>query len=333
MSLMNYLQPSLCVLFTISGCFFYCGCSRMSQPEVVKTSYFHEYGPQVAEADWKAQGSSGEIVELLKDGVEVRKEYRGGVLQGTSSWTFPYSKIVERFEEYENGVRVLSGVNYENGVSQIQEEWLPDDRKLIHAWYEDGTPRLMEEYRQGRLAEAQYFTLDGEIEASIETGNGIRVERTRGGELVLREKFRYGQLVGQDLYYPNGRIRESIAYKEGKRHGETKRFAETGAPLAVEQWKEGLLDGTQLIFEHGNPVRQIGYSMGKKEGLERHFRPGTSDVVEEITWHQDIRHGTSKAYFDDQVITEWYWKGGRVSEEQYQARVDNAPEAALITSR
>ena len=307
------------------------GCSTSPQEEVVKTSYYHTYGPQVDQADWADLGGTGEVVEVLKNGVEVRKEYVGGVLQGTSSWTFPYTKVTDRVEEYHDGQRIITSCNYETGSPKFQEELLPKDQRIVHAWYDDGSPRLIEEYKGTRLAEAQYFTIDGEVEGSVLGGNGMKVERSRNGELLTREQLKGSEVVASESFYSNGQLREAIAYQDLKRHGQSRRFSEDGEPLSVEQWTCGVVDGTQLFFEGGQPVRQITYAMGKKEGAELRFRPGTEEVVEEISWHQDVRHGPSKTYLGDQILTEWYWRGNHTSEEQFVAR--NSIHIALNTPK
>ncbi|MCL4553139.1 MAG: hypothetical protein M1305_06275 [Candidatus Marsarchaeota archaeon] len=295
-------------------------CTKSSSDQVVKTAYYHAYGPQVQEEEWKAEGSNGEVVEYLKNGVEVRREYQGGVLHGMSTWSFPHSKIVERTEEYTQGRLTLSAKNYETGTSKYQEEWLPDGLRVIRAWYDEGCPRYIEEHSNNRLSEAQYFTIDGELEAAIIAGTGIKIERTRSGDIVSREQYVSTELVLKESFYPNGLLRESVALVNGKRHGQCRNFLENGEPLSIEQWKQGVLDGLQVFFESGQPIRQVPYVLGKKEGTELHFRPGSEDVVEEISWHADERHGPSKTYLAEQSLTEWYWKGALVSEDQFHAR-------------
>jgi antitoxin component YwqK of YwqJK toxin-antitoxin module len=317
------------ITIALSCMFLFGACSKSPQDDIVRTSYYHAYGPEVNAEDWKAQGSSGEIVQTLKNGVEVRKEYENGLLQGTSSWTFPYSKVVERVEEYHLGKRMLVGRNFENGSPEIEEEWEPGDRRIVHAWYPDGSPRLLEEFNQGRIVEGKYFTLEGEVEGSVSSGHGLRVERSGAGQLSLKEEVRSGDVMKREIFFPNGQLQEVVLFQGNKRHGECKRYAENGQTVAVENWCFGVLDGTQIFFEGGLPVRQVPYVLGKREGTELHFRSGTEEVIEEIAWHNDVRHGLSKTYVANHPITEWYWRGGKVTETQYKER----NEGALLTSR
>lgn len=318
----KFSVASLC-LFGVAAC-MQSGCARSSTEEVAKVSYYHAYGPEVAETEWKEQGSSGEVVELQKNGVEVRKEYRNGVLHGTCSWSFPYSTIVSRFEEYENGTKVSAGKNFETGVPQFQEEWTPDQHRTVRAWYDDGVPRFIEEYTGNALANGQYFTLDGDVEASVSAGTGVRVERSRLGVLLTREQLAGGEVLAHESFYPNGQLKESIAFQDGQRDGLTRRYAEHGEPVVVEQWKNDALDGPMLVFEGGNLARQVPYARGKKHGVELRFRPGTEEIVEEVTWRQDVRHGVSKTFLQGQTIVDWYWKNGKVSEEQFLSRSEGS---------
>lgn len=317
------------ITISLASIFLFSACSQSSHDEIVKTTYYHSYGPEVDREEWKAQGASGEVVETLKNGVEVRREYENGVLHGTSSWTFPYKKVIERTEEYVQGKRTLSGRNYENGSPEVEEEWEPGDKRIVHAWYTDGAPRLLEEYQRGRLAEGKYFTLEGDLEGSVTLGNGSRVERSCGGVLSTKEEIRSGDVMKRESYCPNGQLREVVLFQGNKRHGECRRYAENGQTVAIENWTFGALDGVQTYFEGGLPARQVSYLLGKREGMEVHFRPGTEEVIEEISWHNDERHGVSKTYVASRPMTEWYWKGGKVTEAQYKAR----NEGALLTSR
>lgn len=296
------------------------GCTTSPQEDVVKTAYYHQYGPQIEQTDWQNLGSTGEVVEVLRNGVEVRKEYLGGVLHGTSSWTFPHMKIAERTEEYEHGQRVASSVNYETGSPKIEEQFFPDNRRVVYAWYEDGSPRYIEEYSGSTLIDGQYLTIDGDIESTVLAGTGCRIERSRSGGLLSREQISGSGVVATESYYSNGQLREAVSFMNGQRHGQSRRYLESGEPMSIEQWSNGQADGVQLFFEDGQPIRQISYSMGKKEGAELHFRPGTEEVVEEISWHNNLRHGPSKTYVADQVVTEWYWRGAHIPEEQFMAR-------------
>lgn len=306
------------VAFVAAG-FIIVGCGPVvDQSQVVKMAYYHPYGPQITEAEWKDQGSSGEASELLLNGVEIRREYLGGVLHGTSTWTFPHSRVVERTEDYEQGRLVGTSLNFPNGSPKFREEYAANDVKYLQAWYEDGSPSLIEEFHADNLYSGQYYTIDGDLESRIIAGDGVKVGRGEQGELVRKDKYMAGAIVQQDFFYKNGHLKESIALNGLKRNGEAKRFSENGEPLSVETWKDGLLDGKQLYFEHGHLARETSYSKGLKQGAEVYYGLNSDAVVKEIAWDRDVKHGCCKNFVGDQIIAEWYWNGSKVSEDQFK---------------
>ncbi len=305
-------------------------CSRGSgQDEVIRTRYYHPYGPEITAASWNEKGMTGEVVEHYKSGIEVRKTYVDGKLHGTSSWSYPNSSVAQRYEEYEAGELISFGVNYENGCPEFQEELYPKDVRILKAWYEDGSPRFIEEWNGSSfLAEAKYFTDAGDVESQIQAGNGVRIDRLRNGVIQFREQYLNGQVALREEFYPNGTTKYAVSMKDGHKNGVAHSYQETGQPVTIEQWNNDLLDGVQIYFDHGVQVAQVPYKQGVREGIELRFRPGTEQVVAKVSWHNDMRHGASVFIFPDQEITEWFWKDGKVSEEQFYIRQRQADLAA-----
>lgn len=304
----------LCWLPLVCG-----GCQKNSQ-EVVKTSYFHQYGPEVKSDDWKEQGCTGEVVELMGDGIEVRKSYEDDLLNGMSTWSFPHSKIVERFEEYEKGKKIAFGWNYPSGSPEWQDELLPDGKRVVRSWYEDGSPRFVEEVVDGHVAEGQYFTDFGDVEAIIIDGNGMKIERTPQGVLVARERYVDKDPIVREIFYPNGLVKEVISYRSSKKDGLRKCFDDAGRPLLIESWKNDSLDGLTTNFKEGIKIHQVSYKNGKKNGVELLYDADSGVVVEEISWSDDVKHGPFKVKTGTDVLTTWYLKGVKVTEEQFLAK-------------
>ena len=53
------------------------------------------------------------------------------------------------------------------------------------------------------------------------------------------------------------------------------------------------------------------------------FRPDSGIIVEEISWSEDVKHGSNKVHTGSDVITIWYLKGVKVSQEQFMALPTN----------
>jgi antitoxin component YwqK of YwqJK toxin-antitoxin module len=226
--------------------------------------------------------------------------------------------VVESVEEYDQGKLISSSLNYPNGSPRFREEYAPHNVKYIQAWYEDGSPTYIEEFRGDSLFSGQYLTINGDVESAVTAGNGAKIARNEQGELLRREGFSEGSVVAQEFFYKDGHLKESIAFKGSKRDGLSKRFSEMGEPISVETWKDGLLDGKQMYFEQGHLARQVFYVNGLKSGLETYYGMNSDTVVREIGWDRDQRHGCCKNYLGDQIIAEWYWNGTKVTEDQFQ---------------
>ncbi len=302
---------------------FFSSCSLQNQKdEVVRTQYYHVYGPEINHKTWDDQGMTGNMVQYYKSGIRVRKSYENGVLHGSSTWTYPNSSIVHRYEEYDQGVLTSFGVNYENGTSELQEEIGPNKIRYVRAWYEDGSPKFIEEWdpEHKTLIYAHYFNEDGELESEIQNGNGIRIERARNRMLLSREQYLEGKVILKEEFFPNGSIKSTTSIKDEKKNGIVYTYAETGQPISLEQWTNDTIDGMQTYFDHGLKSSQVPYKNGIREGVETRYKPGTDQIVATITWYNNMRHGPSTFIFPDQEITEWYWKDGKVTEEMYKIR-------------
>lgn len=304
------------VIGILSG-FVFVGCAGKGEKEIVRTSYYHPYGPQISEAEWKAEGCSGETSEVLLSGIEKRREYEGGALHGASSWSFPHSKVIEHTEEYEHGKKVATVYNYMTGSPRLREDY-QGDVTYVQAWYEDGTPRFMEEKKDGKVLNGQYFSIDGEREGYLVAGTGMKSNRDDSGLLLDTEKYAGGEIVEKTLYYKNGIKREELAFQDGKRHGVNKKFSDDGSPVVIHQWKEDKLDGKQTIFENGYLARTEMYQNGLKHGVEVRYKTGSNEIAQEISWDRGQKHGCSKSYFIDQTLAEWYWNGNKVSQGQFE---------------
>ena len=316
---MNKCFVSLSPVFVGFLPLFFGGCQRSPQ-EVVKTSYFHQYGPEIKSEEWKSQGGTGDRVELLANGVEVRHSYENDVLHGMSTWSFPYSKIVERFEEYDHGKKIAFGWNYPSGSPEWQDELLSDGKHVIRSWYEEGSPRFVEESVDSKISEGQYFTDEGDVEAVIIDGNGMKIERSPQGVLIARERYVDREPVVRELFYPNGLVKEVISFRSSKKDGLRKCFDDVGRPMVIESWKNDALHGVSTYFTDGTKVRQVFYKNGKKDGSEVLYNPETGTVVEEISWSEDVRHGPSKVNTGSDVLVTWYIKGVQVTPEQFQSQ-------------
>lgn len=295
------------------------GCAHkdVTNKNSVKTTYFHQYGPEVSLVEWMQRGGNGQVVRILKNGSMARQTYRDGVLHGLSTYTFPHSEIIQQESFYEEGRLLWQTVNYSSGVPQKQESYKHNGVMHVATWYEDGTPASREEMHDGLLVMGQYFGKNQALASSVEDAHGLRVIHDRFGVMQAKEHIVSGVCVFKEELYPNGMPSAYVDYLDGKVHGVRKTFNPGGDPKAVEEWKNGLLDGITLLFENGEKVASIPYVQGVKEGKEQRFKPGTNVVVEEISWKNDKLHGPSIATVEKKKFTTWYFQGKKVSKVEF----------------
>ena len=281
----------------------------------------HQYGVTIAdEKEWQDRGSNGKTVQKLKNGQTLVQTWQNGVLQGLAYTTFAHTDVICEETFYENGEPLWMATNYASGAPSLKEQYLPQGGKVVATWYEDGSPKTNEEYTDSGLFHGEYFTNQAVLEAEVVQGNGVRIHRDGYGQLQSKESIQNGQVVLQELFYPNGLPKQHTPYVNGKIEGVVKTFYPAGEPKTVEEWQNGKLDGIIRVYFNGEVIATVPYVDGVKEGIEQRFRPGTSELVEEISWKHNMRHGQSIVYVDDEKILDWYSEGQKVSKMQYLER-------------
>lgn len=290
----------------------------------VKTTYIHQYGVEVADAEeWQERGSSGQIIKQLKNGATEAQTWQQGVLHGLSTTTFAHSNIVHYETYYDKGARVWQTSHYSSGMPKRQNIFRPGNITLVSTWYEDGSPRSSEEYHGDNLWSGEYFTREQELETQITSGSGERIRRDGHGQLIAKDEFLNGKKVLEVVYYPNGMPQKYIPYANDLIEGSLKTFYAGGEPATVEQWKNNFQNGDTTLFRSGQRVAIVPYVNGQKEGVETGFRPGTDIITEQITWKAGLKHGPSMYFVDQDKVVEYYFQGQKVSKVEFAQREAN----------
>jgi antitoxin component YwqK of YwqJK toxin-antitoxin module len=285
---------------------------RRTPCDIVDETYVHKYGVEVAPDDWASRGQHGQVVSTLKNGVVVTKSYTGGILEGDTSYTFPQSSTIDKIETYSQGVLVKEAFNYISGSPKKEIIYPSPNQQMATTWYDNGSPMSNEEFINGRLAQAQYYNPNHQVEARVVEGEGIRIVRDDFGQKIASDTIKNGQLTIKTTYHPNGAPHEVISHANNEYDGEKRTYHPGGEPNTIETWNNGKLNGTFTVFQNGEIFSQIPYVNGKKNGIERHYKDGTV-VVEEISWVNDQKHGPSNVYVGDKVQTNWFFQDKPVS--------------------
>jgi len=321
-------------LLTMSLCLagFCAACSRQYCPvvcygngaDVVKQDFVHKYGMEVQEKEWNSRGKSGKIVTTLKNGVIATTNYLDGYLEGEATYTFPHSGAIQKVETYAGGQLVAEQEMYPSGSRKKQVQHLRPDCKILSAWYENNSPRYREVYQEDRLIEADYYTLNQQVESRIDDGKGFRINRDDFGQLISKDKFNEGQCVLITTFYPNGAPKEVTPKRDGKTNGRRKTFLPGGEPRTDEEWSDGRQEGTTIVYQNGEKIAEVPYFAGLKNGIEDRFKDGRF-IVEKVTWKNGKKHGPTYLYNGEDTLTLWYYEGQEVGKRQYDRLINPHP--------
>ena len=298
--------------FTLLSLTVSCCCQNNNNKDIVKQSHIHQYGVAITKNDWIKRGSDGKVISLMKDGITVTKTYNNGVLNGETTYSFPYKDSVEKAEYYDNGTLVKKVSNYNTETPMKEIAFLPDNTEHITLWYNNGSPKSIESYDNNIIITGEYFTTLNNRESSITEGNGIATRRDANGQIISRDTIEDGAMVLSTTYYRNGEPLAETPYSNNIINGEKKTFLLGGEPDTIENWIDGSQEGITVIFQNGEKYAEISYENGQKNGIERRFKDEYT-VVENISWKDDKKHGPTHHYVADQVKTDWYYQNRSIA--------------------
>jgi len=289
------------------------GCMRAPNSPVVMETYVQKYGVVVPENDWKSRGEQGQVISHLKNGIIQTRTYDRGVLHGDVTLSFPHSDIVEKKEVYVKG-ELQKAINYSIGGLPLKQVcYLPNQRREVTIWYENGVPCSVELFAEsGDLTEAAYFDTHHEQDSQVLHGDGVRLVRDMYGQLIAREQISGGELLMRTTYHSNGSLKEEIPFVNGVIEGVVKTYLPNGEPNTQEEWISGKQEGITTVYQNGYKFAEVPYVQGVRCGIERRFGAG-STVVEEVTWRDNLRHGATLHYVGGTCQEEWYYRGEATS--------------------
>ncbi|MES2345692.1 MAG: hypothetical protein V4494_07140 [Chlamydiota bacterium] len=311
-----------------------CGKDNQENP-VISERYIHKYGYAVSLEEWEANRYPGQIITNLTNGVTITATYENGIKHGPCTHTFPHSQTIEKYFLYNQNTLVKEIVYDERGMPLKEMVQLSPSRHSATVWYTEGSPMCIEEYAHEELLEGQYCTLNNEIESRVEKGTGLRIRRDQNGILLSKDVVERGYVTKRESFFRNG-APESVAYFHlGKLHGEKRTFAETGEPIAVEEWLNGNLHGLCTYFKNGYKYLEVSYLDGIKNGIETHYIDGDR-ISHQISWENNKKHGPSTFFVDGVAQVQYYYDGHIVHKSRYEemARLDEmiskiSPEVTL----
>lgn len=287
-------------------------CQNQNCCDEVVCETVHRYGVPLQPEDWSERGQCGQVISMRKDGVAVTRNYDNGILHGECTYTFAHRDVVHKREMYEQGKLMQEQVYYTSGMPYKQTNYEGPDRQSITIWYENGAPYAREMVDNGNLVQAEYYSIDQQLESNVENGNGLRTRRDGQGQLQFVDTIQNGQMVISTTYHPNGAPAVITPYANGMVEGERRTYLSGGEPATIEIWKGNVQHGVTQEFEHGEKRADVPYVNGLRQGIERRYRDDGQTIAQEITWVQGHKHGPANSYIGNTKATDWYFRNQQV---------------------
>lgn len=309
----------VCLCLLLSSCsLLFMGCEKSNHDNgVVSQKYIHKYGYAVSKGEFESRAYPGQVITLLKNGVTITANYEDGLLHGACTHTFPNSQVTESYYFYNQGALVKQITYALTGMPVREEVQISPTRYSITNWYNEGTPRSIEEYTGAELLEGQYFTVNNDLENQVVKGEGTRIQRNDEGLLISKELIEKGSIVQKETFHPNGSPESIAHYKQNELHGEKRTFTESGEPVSVRSYTHNQLNGISSFFKNGVKSIDVNYVDGIKSGDETHYLDGVA-VSKVLHWENGQMHGPSKYFVDEIVRVEYYYDGSPVSPAKWK---------------
>lgn len=294
-----------------------CSCSHKEKSEVVSQNYYHKYGFEVAENEWKERKKTGKVISHLDNGVTITENYSNGIVDGSTERTFPHSTLVQKKFVYDHGVLLKEILFDRQGLPIWEKDFEYEGQVVKTTWNQKGIPQSIEEFKEDKLIEAQYFDSKHEKESAINNGFGTKIKRNRNGILLYKETIENGVVTKRVTYHPNGKIQSESTYKDLELHGLQTTFSPEGQILSEANWLEGVLHGDKILYKDGLKTQETPYTFGKKHGVELFYKNG--ELSAEIHWREGIKHGSSRYYTASNSSIEWYFRDKKVTRNQFES--------------
>ncbi len=191
-----------------------------------------------------------------------------------AKWTYSNDGRVEKkgesfsgaFKEYDKSGKILSEINYENGIEQGP-----------YKFYYYNRPGMMEEgsYKTG-MKEGKYkiYYDNGAIyeEGSYKKGllDGTVNTYYKNGKLFSVFEMKYGAMQGKaKKFYPDGTLKEEAEFMSNKLHGIHKIYYQDGKLHLDESYKFGVLIRHKAYNAKGELVENTRYEYNKPENGQK----------------------------------------------------------------
>lgn len=310
-------------LFILAGAaLMLSSCKSKNKDDVVAERYTHKYGYDVAKTTWEEESIPGKKLTTFRNGITVTESYEDARLHGEKTITFKHSQTIQTKEVYNKGILVKRTNFSIRGIPEKETVFKSPTHLIVSTWHSTGSPKAKEEYKNSKLVNGQYFSLENETVSCINDGHGEKTIYNASGDIISKEVYVNYDIAYTETYHINHTPHIITSYKDGKIHGEKKEFALSGEPLYVENYENGEKDGLCTYYQNGYKYQETTYTAGRKNGIERLYIDGVT-LAEETEYRLGAKHGPSVVFCDGSALTAWYFNDTKVTKamfDQYEER-------------
>jgi len=135
-------------------------------------------------------------------------------------------------------------------------------------------------------------------------------------------------------YFGDGKLHRRIDFQNGKEHGITKSWYQSGTVESEGRYTEGLSDSLWTWYDRdGNKRVQVTFDRGKKIGMEKQWYPNGQEKFVTTYSNDGKQNGTHSGWFEngqmkfttsyanglrDSLYVAWYKDGQKRSEATYK---------------
>lgn len=176
--------------------------------------------------DGEADGAFTEWWSFKNQIVSKKGTYRKGKKEGR--WETHYAAFADyslySIEQYKN-----------DDLHGLQEYWHPNGKLMERKEYVKGVPCGMETryFSNGQTSVERLFYCDSTFYVS-DNFDYLNSYDSRGNRLVVNGEGTH------KIFYENGKVWKSGPVKNGRRHGEWKKYSESGTLVRTEVYQKGL---------------------------------------------------------------------------------------------
>jgi len=156
--------------------------------------------------------------------------------------------VIDREENYANGVRTVKSYHRNGGKLKSEERYLVSgEGNQATARVKDG---LFKEYHQDGV-------LAGEVTYVKNVKEGVEKVYNKKGTLVDEIPYKAGQIHGlRKEYHDNGQLRKEEPYVDGYVEGMRKDYSDKGVLRMTKEFKKGHPDGEEVRYDNKGQVTE-----------------------------------------------------------------------------